>query len=141
MPLLYRHRLTVRFRDCDSLGHVNHAAYLTYCEEARFELWRRQLGFVVDQGHSHPDVPGFILARAEIDYRAQVRYGEVLEVCLSLDSLGRTSFTYGYDLMEASADRLVATAKTVLVLFDYGRQKSVPIEAALRAKLATPVST
>src|SRR6266550_7903332 len=29
------HRETVRFRDVDSIGHVNNAVFLTYLEEAR----------------------------------------------------------------------------------------------------------
>ena len=28
----FAHRLDVRFRDCDALGHVNNAVYLTYLE-------------------------------------------------------------------------------------------------------------
>lgn len=139
--LLFRHRLTVRFRDCDPLGHVNHAVYLTYLEQARFTLWRTQLGFVVraDGGQLDRSGPGFILARAEIDYRAQARYGDELEVRLGLDAIGRTSFTYVYDLVDVSADRVIASARTVLVVFDYVRQRPVPIDEALRAKLATPV--
>ena len=39
-PLLLRHRLQVRFSDCDPLGHVNNAKYLTYLEQARLVLWR-----------------------------------------------------------------------------------------------------
>ena len=29
----------VRFRDCDPMGHVNNAVYLTYLELARFAYW------------------------------------------------------------------------------------------------------
>ena len=43
-PLLLRHRLAVRFSDCDPLAHVNNAVYLTYLEQARLTLWRAQLG-------------------------------------------------------------------------------------------------
>jgi acyl-CoA thioesterase FadM len=32
---VYRHRLSVRFRDCDAMGHVNHAVYFTYFEQCR----------------------------------------------------------------------------------------------------------
>jgi acyl-CoA thioesterase FadM len=68
--ILTRHRIVVRFGDCDLLGHVNNAKYLTYIESARIDLWRAQLGFlrshVIDErgkrGH------GFILARAEVDF-------------------------------------------------------------------------
>ena len=38
------HRETVRFRDLDSLGHVNNAVFLTYLEEARIAYlvpWRK----------------------------------------------------------------------------------------------------
>ncbi len=139
---LFRHRLVVRFRDCDPLGHVNHAVYLTYFEQARFMLWRAQLDFVARPAGGQPldaSSPGFILARAEVDYRAQARYGDELEVRLKLEGVGRTSFTYAYDLVDVATGRLVATARTVLVVFDYGAQKPVPIEADLRARLATPV--
>ena len=141
--LLFRHLVTARFRDCDAFGHVNHAVFLTYCEQARFALWRRQLDFVVRTDAAaprDPSVPGFILARAEVDYRVQVRYGDELEVRLSLDGFGRTSFVYLYDLASVPDGRLVANARTVLVLFDYAEQRPVPIDETLRVRLSTPVT-
>jgi acyl-CoA thioester hydrolase len=139
MSLLLRHRVSVRFRDCDPLGHVNHAVYLTYLEQARFTLWRTQLA-PADPGRERGGAGvGIILARAEVDYRSQARYGDELEVRLSLDAIGRTSFTYVYELVDVPSGRLVANARTVLVHFDYDREKSLPIGDDLRAKLATPV--
>jgi acyl-CoA thioester hydrolase len=139
VSLLSRHRVTVRFRDCDQLGHANHAVYLTYLEEARFTLWRKQLDFTVRApAEASASVPGFILARAEIDYRAQARYGDQLEVRLSLEAIGRTSFTYRYELVDVPTARVMAEARTVLVLFDYARQQPVPIDDRLRAELAKP---
>ena len=144
MGLICRHRLTARFRDCDPLGHVNHAVYLTYLEQARFILWRRQLDFVVPTiGGARADreasQPGFILAHAEVDYVSQARYGDELEIRLSLDAIGRTSFTYSYDVVGVPAAQRVATAKTVLVLFDYAQQRPVPIDDDLRVRLARPI--
>jgi len=139
MSVLILHRLSVRFRDCDPLGHVNHAVYLTYLEQARFTLWRKQLA-PDDPGQRRggPGV-GIILAHAEVDYRSQARYGDELEVRLSLDAFGRTSFTYAYEIVDVPTGRLVATAKTVQVHFDYDREKSVVIGDELREKLARPV--
>jgi YbgC/YbaW family acyl-CoA thioester hydrolase len=37
---IFTHQLEVRFRDCDAMGHVNNAVYLTYLEQARFAHWR-----------------------------------------------------------------------------------------------------
>jgi acyl-CoA thioester hydrolase len=140
MTLLLRHRLPVRFRDCDPLGHVNNAVYLTYLEQARFALWRRQLGetYRVDRPGARGG-PGFIMARAEVDFRAQARYGAELEVRLHLAAIGRTSFTYAYEIVDAADERVMAAARTVQVWFDYASERPVPIDDALKAELARPV--
>lgn len=139
-PLL-RHRLVVRFSDCDPLGHVNNAVYLTYLEQARIILWRRQIGLTwsrrAAQGLARGE--GFILARAEIDFRAQAHEGDELEVLLSLGKFGRTSATYDYEIRQTSSGELVVAAKTVQVWFDYDRGVSVPLTEVLKQKLNTPV--
>ena len=45
MSHLFTHRLEVRFRDCDPLGHTNNAVYLTYLEQTRLQYWRELWGF------------------------------------------------------------------------------------------------
>ena len=140
MSLLLRHRVQVRFNDCDPLGHANNAVYLTYLEQARFTLWRAQLGYVAKAAASTGSRGvGFILARAEIDFRAQVRYGDELDVCVRLAGIGRSSFTYEYEVVDASAGHVVAEARTVQVWFDYDANKPVAIDAETRARLAAPV--
>ena len=132
MEAIYTHRLEVRFRDCDPLGHANHAAYLTYLEQARFSHWRASWGF--GSAGLPGDGPGVILAHAEIDYRLPVRYGDELEVRIGLAAIGRTSFTYEYEIAD-DRGRLVATAKTVQVMYDYRASKPVPIPDDLRTSL------
>ena len=56
----------VRFRDCDAMGHVNNAVFSTYLEQARIAI----LG----------GLETFILARVEIDFRAELHSGEEIEV-------------------------------------------------------------
>ncbi len=92
MTPLIEHRLSVRFRDCDGLGHVNNAVYLTYLEQARFALWRAQLSYPAPgpAGAAKRGV-GFILARAEVDFVAQARFGDELAVRIALGEIGRSS--------------------------------------------------
>ncbi|MBP6716546.1 MAG: acyl-CoA thioesterase [Acidobacteria bacterium] len=138
--LLITHRLQVRFRDCDPLGHVNNAVYLTYLEQARFNLWRAQLGFQAKSAaDAGPRGIGFILARVECDFRAQAKYGDDLDVKLSLGEFGRSSFTYTYEIVNATTGQLMAGAKTVLVWFDYDAQKPTPIGDETKARLRVPV--
>ena len=130
--ILYRHQLEVRFRDCDPLGHVNNAVYLTYLEQARFAHWRAVWGFNFEGLPSN--APGVILARAEIDYRRPARYGDVLEVRISLDRIGRTSFTYLYEVVD-QAGAVVAEAKSVQVMYDYAAGTPVALSDEMKAKL------
>jgi len=129
---MFRHRLSVRFRDCDALGHVNNAVYFTYFEQARFHHWM-SLGY--DLRTLPPGVPGFILARAECNFEAQATYGDELEVRLTVAALGRTSFTYDYELVKVETGERVASARSVQVCFDYETQTPVPIPDELRQKL------
>jgi acyl-CoA thioester hydrolase len=124
---LIRVRLTVRFRDCDPYGHVNNAVYLTYLENSRFALWKAQ------------GVMGVILARAEVDYRAQAKYGDELEVRTRLAALGKSSFQYEYEISDVATDATILTAKTVQVHFDYEAQRPVEMSDQFRARLQTPV--
>jgi acyl-CoA thioester hydrolase len=117
--LPYVHRERVRFRDCDAMGHVNNAVYSTYLEEAR-------IGVLGGLG-------GFILARVEIDFRAELRAGEHVEVRSRCSRVGTKSFDLEH-VIEADG-RVVAEAKSVLVSYDYGRGESVPIPHELRARL------
>ncbi len=133
MVPIFIHRLDVRFRDCDPLDHVNNAVYLTYLEQARIAHWRSVWKF----GTSESTVPGVILARAEIDFRKPARYGDVLEVRIGLAGIGNTSFTYDYEIVDA-AGALVASAKTVMVMFDYSAGKPVPVPEDVKEALRRP---
>jgi acyl-CoA thioester hydrolase len=134
MAPIFTHRLEVRFRDCDPLGHVNNAVYLTYLEQARFFHWRALWGFGLEGLPA--DEPGVILARAEIDYKRPARYGDVLEIRIDLERIGRTSFTYAYEILDG-AGHLVASARTVQVMYDYAAGRPVPVPDSVRAKLET----
>jgi len=140
MNVLHSLTLEVRFRDCDPMGHVNNAVYLTYLEQARFSHWRMLWGFRARPrptgvaGAETDTTPGVILARAEIDYRSPARAGDVLEVRLGIVAIGRTSFSYEYEIVDQNG-RVVAMAKSVQVMYDYGAGTPVPVPAGIRRLL------
>ena len=122
-------QIEVRFRDCDSMGHVNNAVYLTYLEHARFGYWRQVL-----QGRA-ATAPKMILARAECDFIAAAGFGDLLDVRMRVIALGRTSFTAEYEIVQARDRRLVAKARSVLVMYDYDAGKPVPISDEVRGRI------
>jgi acyl-CoA thioester hydrolase len=124
----FEHEIEVRFRDLDAMGHVNHAVFLSYMEQARVAYWQRVTGLdgIVRQ---------FILARVECDYRAPVTLGERVIVRLRVSRLGRSSFTLEYELLNARTRAVVANASTVMVMYDYEAGRGVPISDEMRSKL------
>lgn len=126
----HRHRLTVRFSDCDLLGHVNNAVYLTYFEECRVAWWRELGGST-----TLPGGIGVILVRAECNYRAPALLSEELEIRLAVTAIGTSSVSMEYEIENVSSGRLLADGKTVVVAFDYEAQKTVPVPPDTRAKL------
>ena len=132
--------MQVRFSDCDPLGHVNNAVYLTYLEQARIVLWRQQIGLTV--GHVRRRLPrgeGFILARAEVDFRAQAHEGDELEVRLSLGGFGRSSATYDYEIVDDPTRPARRRRENGAGVVRLRRNKSVTITDELKTRLATPV--
>jgi acyl-CoA thioester hydrolase len=109
----------VRFRDCDAMGHVNNAVYSTYLEQARIAI----LG----------GLDAFILARVEIDFRAELHTGEDIEVRSRCTRIGTKSFDLEHEIW--AGDRLVADAKSVLVGYDYAAGASAPLTDDQRRRL------
>ena len=121
--------IEVRFRDCDAMGHVNNAVYLTYLEIARFAYWKaaeieRLAGEV-----------SYIIARVEIDFRSPAVTGEVLDVGIRVTGFGRTSFSMAYEIRDEEG-QLIATAKSVQVAYDYAAGKTVSLPDEIKQRVA-----
>lgn len=129
MAFKYSCPVEVRFRDCDPMGHANNAVYLTYLEVARFAYWRDVCG-----GRGWGDIK-FIMARVEVDYKAPAEQGDILDVRLGITSFGRTSFVFEYEVRD-QRDRLIATARTVQVMYDYATSSPVPVLQEFKNRVA-----
>ena len=123
--------MEVRFRDCDAMGHVNNAVYFTYFEQAR-AVMAEMLGLRRELARSGL---GVILAHTSCDYKAQVVFGDQVEVGVRIVKLGRTSFTSDFEARRARDDAVVAVGRSVQAVFDYDADRTAPIPDGLRAKL------
>lgn len=121
--------IAVRFRDLDSMGHVNNAVYFTYVEAARTEYLMKVAGIAKME-----DID-WIVASASLNFRKAASYGDSLEVRVRPSKIGRTSYTLDYEIWDAKTRELVADGETVIVSFDYKRGEKKPIETATREKL------
>ena len=122
--------LRPRFRDTDAMGHINNAVYVTYIEVARQEYWRAFKG-----GDANYRVVPFIFARVEMDFRSEGLMHELLELCIRCSYIGTKSFGFDYEIREATTKRVVVSAVSVQVFYDYAAKKSIPCPPELRAQI------
>ena len=128
----YRHHtpITVRFADLDVLGHLNHAKYLTYMEQARILYIEKVCGW-----SGGWDDFGVILANANVDYKLPIAFGDTVSVYTRCGRLGGKSFDLEYTLLrhrEDEPDAIAAVATTVMVAYDYGAGQAIPVPANWR---------
>ncbi len=94
MPSSYRTTRRVQFADTDMAGIVHFPRFFYYMEEVEHEFLRSLGTDVVipyEEGHiSWPRVS------AGCDYKAPIRYGDVLDVQLRIARKGRSSITYEF---------------------------------------------
>jgi acyl-CoA thioester hydrolase len=122
---VFEHQVSVRWRDTDALGHVNHAVYLTYLEEARDSFYLRALGD-----------PIYVVVRIEIDFRAEVRHADrTVRVEIVVERLGTTSLTTREILRTANGE-VAAEARVITVRWDRDARAAVPFNDEQRARLA-----
>ena len=122
---MFEHEVTVRWRDVDALGHVNHAVFLTYLEEGRDAFYTRALG--AD--------PLYVVVRLEVDLRAEVRYPDRrVTVRIEVERIGTTSLTTRETIV-TPAGETAAQARVVTVRWDAEQRKPVPWDDAERARL------
>jgi len=118
----------VIFRDVDAFGHVNNAVYLTYFEWARAQMWFDLTGI-----SEVPKNIGFIVARAEIDFVAQIGM-EPIDIRVRVSEMRNTSFDTVYEIRLRNG-QLAATGRVVVVLFNWHEQRKIPISDEFRQKV------
>jgi acyl-CoA thioester hydrolase len=89
MPEPFRHRIRVRFNECDGQGVVFYANYLMYFDVAMTELWREAFG----GGYAGMIAEGTdaMVAEANIRYRASARFDDELDLVAQVTRIGTTS--------------------------------------------------
>ena len=119
----------VIFRDLDAFGHVNNATFFTYFEWGRSRLW-----FALNGLTGVPRDIGFIVPRAECDFKLQVNI-EPIEIRTRIGELRNTSIEFITEIRRDDGRQIAATGRVVVVLYDWERQQKVMIGDDLRQKV------
>ncbi|MEM9489973.1 MAG: thioesterase family protein [Myxococcota bacterium] len=141
----FRHSLPVRFADIDHAGIVYYPRFFHYFHIAFEEFWRERLGARAYVDLLDRDRIGFPAVRSECEYKAPLRFGDTMDIELTVARLGGKSVTFRYQIYRASdppgsADSsptriLTATGSTVCAVVDLQSFQAVPIPDRVRALL------
>ncbi|MCE4370996.1 MULTISPECIES: acyl-CoA thioesterase [Xanthomonas] len=126
--VLARIPISVRWRDMDSMGHVNNAKYISYLEEARV---RWMLG--VD-GVSMTDRIAPVVAATNVNYKRPLVWPNDILVELFVERLGSSSITIGHRILDQKDEGvLYSDGNVVVVWIDTQTGKSASLPDAVRA--------
>jgi 4-hydroxybenzoyl-CoA thioesterase len=133
------HAVPVRFADIDHAGIVYYPRFFHFFHLVFEEFWRARLGARAYVELLDVDRVGFPAVRAECDYRAPLRFGDIAEIELRVTKLGRTSVTFGYKIYRAAEDdrprTLAAEGRSVSAVVDLSRFAAVEPPARVRELL------
>jgi acyl-CoA thioester hydrolase len=119
------HRVQMRWRDLDGLGHVNHTVALTYLEEGR-DAFLRDHGIRRDE---------YVVGRCEVNWHDEIDPSlQSVTVQCAVRELGRSSLTTSEQIVDDDG-RVVVEAEFALVLWDRDHRGSRPISDQERASL------
>lgn len=127
----------VRMHDTDMAGILYFPRQFRFAHDA-LEDFVESLGFSFDQVF-HREKFVFVIVHAESDYLAPLRVGDKLDIHLTIENIGETSFTVNY-LIYKLDKTLVGKAKTVHVTLESTSRKKIPIPENFKKLLALHLS-
>ena len=133
MPEPFRHRLRVRWSECDLQGVVFYPQYLAYLDHTVTELWRAAVGPYTEMIPEHG--VDMVVAEAGMRYRDSARFDDELEISARLTRLGETSITTAFRIERVSDGALLTEGELRHVFVDPENFGKSAIPERVRAAL------
>jgi acyl-CoA thioesterase FadM len=124
--------IPVRITDINYGGHMGNDAILSLIHEARMQFLRSFDYTELDFGGA-----SLIMADVAIEFKKELFYGEAVQASVTAGDISKLSFDLYYKLEKEveGAWLTVATAKTGMVCFDYGKKKVTALPEEAKARL------
>jgi acyl-CoA thioesterase FadM len=124
--------IPVRITDVNYGNHVGNDAILSIIHEARMQ-YLQHLGYTEMQFAG----VGMIMSEVTIEFNRELFYGETVIASVTAGNISKIGFTLFYKLEKNASEKklLVATAKTGMICYDYGKKKIMPVPEIAAASL------
>lgn len=118
----------LRYADTDRQGHVNNAVFSTMLETGRVELLYSPDNPLTDAGCA------FVIASMQMDFLGEINWPGRVDIGTRVFAVGRSSLTLEQALFQN--DRVVASAKTVIVQMNEETRRAHPLSDVAKQKLS-----
>ncbi len=122
----------VRMHDTDMAGLLYFARQFRFAHDALEDLYESE-GYDFDNVFHKRDFV-FVIVHCEADFFAHLKVGDKLEVHVSVEKIGNSSFTMSYNIFKKD-DILVGTVKTIHVCLKASDRKKITIPDEFRLVL------
>ena len=126
-------KIRIRITDLNYGGHVGNDTFLSLIHEAR----QQYLKF-----HGYEELKfegvGLIMADAALEFKAELNYGDEVEVFVTATDFTSRGFDlyYKIEIINPGKNILAAKAKTGMLCYDYDAKKVVTLPGMARQKLS-----
>lgn len=128
----FRHRLRVRYAECDPQGIVFNANYVMYFDTVITELWREAYGGYNRMVESGTDM---VVAEVRVRYLGSARFDDELDFEIAVAKLGNTALTTELNVARTEDGAPVAEGALRHVCVDPQTLQKKEIPDDLRAAL------
>ena len=132
--MAYRTRIQVRFGDVDHAGIVYYPRFYIYFHEAFEDLFN-------ENGHPYNEVldvqkVGFPTVNIACDYKAPLRYGDALDLEVTVTRVGNKSATFRYAGYRHRDGKFACDAKITVACVNMDTFEAMPFPDFLRELFA-----
>lgn len=128
---IFRHPHTIRFGETDCAGIVYYPNFFDVYQQTEEEFWEA-IGHPLPQWIEKWGLP---IVHAEADFKRPVRFGDVLNIELTVARLGNSSLTFHFEASIVGQDHRCAIAEISHVLVDRATFEPTPLPNEMRTRL------
>lgn len=118
---------------CDVMGHLTTRHYMAMFDEASYQLLSISTGWSADS-EAWKD-KGWADIRHEINYKAELKVGSLIEISGQISNIGRSSLSLEYEMKSRTSGQLAATMDAKTVFFDLKNRCAIPVTDEIRGRI------
>ena len=116
------------FYETDQMGIIHHSNYIRWFEETRIDVLEQ-----IDFGYEKVNKYGIDFAVLDVycEYKSMVRFGDIVNIHLSLSELKEMKMTVNYKIIDSKSKEIRTLGKTQHFFYDNNKKRPVSLKKVI----------